>query len=57
MHGEAVGIGASGLGVTPSVAIAYLIVAAFLLALSRAPEMAASAREKDGAVIAATPAE
>jgi adenine/guanine/hypoxanthine permease len=32
MHGESVGI-----AVTPTVAIAYLIVAAFLLALSRAP--------------------
>ena len=32
MHGEAVGI-----AVTPVVAIAYLIVAAFLFALSRAP--------------------
>jgi AGZA family xanthine/uracil permease-like MFS transporter len=57
MHGEAVGIGAAGLGVTPSVAIAYLIVAVFLLALSRAPELATSASEKDGAAIAATPAE
>ena len=37
MHGEAVGFGAHGLGVTPSVALAYAIVAAFLLALSRAP--------------------
>ncbi len=34
MHGEAVGFGAHGLGVTPSVALAYAIVAAFLLALS-----------------------
>jgi len=33
MHGPAVGIG-NGLGVTPSVALSYAIVAAFLLALS-----------------------
>jgi AGZA family xanthine/uracil permease-like MFS transporter len=36
MHGEAVGIG-GGLGVTPAVALAYAVVAAFLYALSRAP--------------------
>jgi AGZA family xanthine/uracil permease-like MFS transporter len=36
MHGGAVGIG-HGLGVTPSVALAYLIVAGFLFALARAP--------------------
>jgi AGZA family xanthine/uracil permease-like MFS transporter len=35
MHGESVGI-----AVTPTVAIAYVIVAAFLLALSRSPESA-----------------
>jgi AGZA family xanthine/uracil permease-like MFS transporter len=57
MHGEAVGIGAQGLGVTPSVAIAYAIVAAFLFVLSRAPEMASTTVEKDGVAIAATPAE
>jgi AGZA family xanthine/uracil permease-like MFS transporter len=34
MHGEAVGI-----AVAPSVAAAYAIVAAFLYALSRAPEL------------------
>ena len=34
MHGEAVGIG-GGLGVTPSVALAYAVVAAGLYALSR----------------------
>jgi AGZA family xanthine/uracil permease-like MFS transporter len=34
MHGEAVGIG-GGFGVTPSVALAYLIVAGFLFALSK----------------------
>src|SRR5476651_1121801 len=34
MHGEAVGIG-GGLGVTPSVALAYAVVAAFFLAVER----------------------
>jgi AGZA family xanthine/uracil permease-like MFS transporter len=38
MHGPAVGIG-GGFGVTPSVALAYAVVAAFLFALSRNPEM------------------
>ena len=38
MHGEAVGIGTQGLGVTPSVAVAYAIVGVFLMTLSRAPE-------------------
>jgi AGZA family xanthine/uracil permease-like MFS transporter len=36
MHGDAVGVG-HGFGVTPSVALAYLIVAGVLLALARAP--------------------
>ena len=36
MHGEAVGIG-GGFGVTPSVALAYAMVAAFLYALARMP--------------------
>ncbi|MGE0037673.1 MAG: regulator [Xanthobacteraceae bacterium] len=45
MHGEAVGIGSYGLGVTPSVALAYAIVAAFLYTLSRQPEMAAAMTE------------
>jgi len=36
MHGPAVGIG-NGLGVTPSVALAYAVVAVFLFALSRKP--------------------
>jgi AGZA family xanthine/uracil permease-like MFS transporter len=40
MHGPAVGIG-NGFGVTPGVALAYLIVAGFLYTLSRKPEMAA----------------
>jgi AGZA family xanthine/uracil permease-like MFS transporter len=34
MHGEAIGI-----AVTPTVAIAYLMVAAFIYGLSRYPEM------------------
>ena len=38
MHGGAVGIG-GGFGVTPAVALAYAIVAAFLYALSRQPAM------------------
>ena len=41
MHGPAVGIG-NGLGVTPGVALAYLIVACFLFALSRKPELVAA---------------
>jgi AGZA family xanthine/uracil permease-like MFS transporter len=37
MHGESIGI-----AVTPSVALAYAVVAAFLLGLSRYPEVAAA---------------
>jgi AGZA family xanthine/uracil permease-like MFS transporter len=37
MHGPAVGIGQGGLGVTPGVALAYAMVAAFLFVLSRKP--------------------
>jgi AGZA family xanthine/uracil permease-like MFS transporter len=37
MHGPAVGIGQGGLGVTPGVALAYAVVAAFLFLLSRKP--------------------
>jgi AGZA family xanthine/uracil permease-like MFS transporter len=40
MHGGAVGVG-NGFGVTPSVAIAYAVVAAFLYALSRKPAFVA----------------
>jgi len=42
MHGEAVGIG-GGIGVTPSVALAYAVVAVLLFAFSRmsAPQSAA----------------
>lgn len=50
MHGGAVGVG-HGLGVTPSVALAYLIVAGFLFALARAPVIV------DAPVRAAVPAE
>lgn len=39
MHGEAVGIG-NGFGVTPSVTLAYLIVAGLFFAISRQPAMA-----------------
>jgi len=38
MHGDAIGIG-GGFGVTPSVALAYLIVAGFLFTLARAPAL------------------
>jgi AGZA family xanthine/uracil permease-like MFS transporter len=38
MHGEAVGIG-GGFGVTPGVAVSYLVVAAFLFGLSKQPLM------------------
>jgi adenine/guanine/hypoxanthine permease len=41
MHGSAVGLGSHGLGVTPGVALAYLIVAVFLFALSRKPAFVA----------------
>jgi AGZA family xanthine/uracil permease-like MFS transporter len=53
MHGESVGI-----AVTPSVAIAYAIVAGFLFVLGRAPETAAaSVPPLPGKTMAATPAE
>ncbi len=51
MHGQAVGI-----AVTPTVAAAYAIVAAFLFALSRYPALAPRLTMSDGA-LAATPAE
>jgi adenine/guanine/hypoxanthine permease len=51
MHGEAVGI-----AVTPTVAAAYAIVAAFLFALSRYPALAPALTLPEGA-LAATPAE
>ena len=54
MHGEAVGI-----AVTPTVAVAYLIVAAFLFALSRYPALAPALTGSDTSdrALAATPAE
>jgi AGZA family xanthine/uracil permease-like MFS transporter len=51
MHGEAVGI-----AVTPTVAVAYGIVAVFLYALSRYPALA-PALTGPGEIMAATPAE
>jgi len=55
MHGESVGI-----AVTPTVAVAYAIVAAFLFALSRAPAMfqvGAPMRQMDPEGMASMPAE
>jgi len=56
MHGEAIGI-----AVTPTVAIAYLIVAVFLFGLSRSPASAldrsASHEAMSDGALAATPAE
>src|SRR5207237_10718216 len=52
MHGESV-----GLAVTPTVAIAYALVAAFLFALSRGPATAVAAVPLRDTQIAATPAE
>ncbi|MDP2408972.1 MAG: regulator [Pseudolabrys sp.] len=49
MHGEAVGIG-NGLGVSPSVTLAYLIVAAFLFVISRQQAMVAAATPEPNAV-------
>jgi adenine/guanine/hypoxanthine permease len=51
MHGQAVGI-----AVTPTVAVAYLIVAGFLFALTRYPALAPALTGADP-VVAATPAE
>jgi len=53
MHGEAVGF-----AVTPTVAVAYAIVAAFLFALSRYPALApALTTSPSSEVLHATPAE
>jgi AGZA family xanthine/uracil permease-like MFS transporter len=52
MHGESVGV-----GVTPSVALAYAIVAAFLLALSRYAEVATTSAPMPATSEAAVPAE
>jgi adenine/guanine/hypoxanthine permease len=52
MHGETVGF-----AVTPSVALAYAIVAVFLYALSRSPELASAPMAPPKEAHAATPAE
>src|SRR3984893_2671940 len=52
MHGESV-----GLAVTPTVAIAYTIVAVFLFGLSRAPATLSASPPLEERAIAATPAE
>jgi AGZA family xanthine/uracil permease-like MFS transporter len=53
MHGESI-----GLAVTPTVAIAYAMVAAFLYGLSRYPEIESIAARTNGdTVVAAAPAE
>jgi len=52
MHGESV-----GLAVTPTVAIAYVIVAVFLFGLGRAPAMQSAPSTLEEKAIAATPAE
>src|SRR5947208_4210687 len=52
MHGESV-----GLAVTPTVAIAYTIVAAFLLGLSRSAAILSLNESSNEKVLAATPAE
>jgi adenine/guanine/hypoxanthine permease len=51
MHGQQVGV-----AVTPTVAIAYLVVAVFLFALSRYPALAPALSMPESAV-ATTPAE
>ena len=60
MHGEAVGIGANGLGVTPAVAFAYLLVAGFLMSCARYAEVEPLARaqlSEDDELTQAAPAE
>src|SRR6266849_2331043 len=52
MHGESV-----GLAVTPTVAIAYAIMAVFLFALSRSPEISSVPEPLEERAMAATPAE
>ncbi len=52
MHGEAV-----GLAVTPTVAVAYAIVAAFLFGLSRAPAALSAPLPVEEKAVAAAPAE
>ena len=60
MHGEAVGIGANGLGVTPAVAFAYLLVAGFLMGCARYATVEPLARaepSEDPELMQAAPAE
>ena len=57
MHGEAVGFGSQGFGVTPSVAAAYAMIAVFFLVLSRVPDLALTGAEARLAAIEASPAE
>lgn len=57
MHGEAVGVGANGLGVTPGVALAYLLVAGFLVGCARYALVEPRARAEDAALAHAAPAE
>jgi AGZA family xanthine/uracil permease-like MFS transporter len=52
MHGESV-----GLAVTPAVAIAYTIIAVFLVGLSRSPAILSAAEPAEQKAVAATPAE
>jgi adenine/guanine/hypoxanthine permease len=52
MHGESV-----GLAVTPTVAVAYAIVAAFLLGLSRVPATWPAPQLSEQQIVAASPAE
>jgi AGZA family xanthine/uracil permease-like MFS transporter len=52
MHGESV-----GLAVTPTVAIAYTIIAVFLFGLSRSPAILSAAEPAEQKAVAATPAE
>jgi hypothetical protein len=52
MHGESV-----GLAVTPTVAIAYTIIAVFLFSLSRSPAILLAAEPAEQKAVAATPAE
>src|SRR5262252_3867739 len=52
MHGESV-----GLAVTPTVAIAYTIMAVFLFGLSRSPAILSAAELTEQKAVAATPAE
>jgi adenine/guanine/hypoxanthine permease len=52
MHGESV-----GLAVTPTVAIAYTIIAAFLFSLSRSPAILLGAEPSQQKAVATTPAE